>query len=93
MTAVKRCPHCGQIKPASKFYRRQRTRLSSYCRACQVLGVGLGNLFMNAPLPFRVSLAAAGIWIALVILGAALATDAAATRASRITVREALTYL
>jgi hypothetical protein len=28
-----------------------------------------------------------------VILGAALATDAAATRASRITVREALSYL
>jgi putative ABC transport system permease protein len=59
----------------------------------KVLGDGLGNLFMNAPLPFRVSLLAAGIWIALVILGAALATDAAATRASRITVREALTYL
>jgi putative ABC transport system permease protein len=59
----------------------------------KVLGDGLGNLFMNAPLPFRVSLPAAGIWIALVILGAALATDAAATRASRITVREALTYL
>ena len=36
---------------------------------------------------------AAGIWTALAILGAALATDTAATRASRITVREALTYL
>src|SRR5215218_4609781 len=59
----------------------------------KVLGVGLGNLFMNAPLPFRVSVLAAGLWIALVILGAALATDAAATRASRITVREALSYL
>jgi hypothetical protein len=35
MTAVKRCPRCGQIKPASEFYRRQGTRLSSYCRACQ----------------------------------------------------------
>jgi hypothetical protein len=35
MTAVKRCPRCGQAKPASEFYRRQRTRLSSYCRACQ----------------------------------------------------------
>jgi hypothetical protein len=35
MTAVKRCPRCGQVKPASEFYRRQRTRLSSYCRACQ----------------------------------------------------------
>jgi hypothetical protein len=36
MTAVKRCPRCGKVKPASKFYRRQRTRLSSYCRSCQL---------------------------------------------------------
>jgi hypothetical protein len=35
MTAVKRCPRCGQVKPASEFYRRRRTRLSSYCRSCQ----------------------------------------------------------
>ena len=35
MSAVKRCPRCGQVKPAGEFYRRQRTRLSSYCRACQ----------------------------------------------------------
>jgi hypothetical protein len=35
MTAVKRCPRCGKVKPASEFYRRQRTRLSSYCRSCQ----------------------------------------------------------
>jgi putative ABC transport system permease protein len=33
------------------------------------------------------------IWIAVVLLGAVLATDAAATRASRITVREALAHL
>ena len=58
-----------------------------------VLGAGLGNLFMDAPLPFRVSILAAGIWTALVILGAVLATEAAATRASRLTVREALAYL
>ena len=58
-----------------------------------VLGAGLGNLFFSAPLPFRISMLAVGIWIALVILGAALATEAAATRASRITVREALAYL
>jgi putative ABC transport system permease protein len=58
-----------------------------------LLGAGLGNLFMDAPLPFRVSLLAVGIWLALAILGGALATDAAATRASRITVREALAYL
>jgi putative ABC transport system permease protein len=58
-----------------------------------VLGAGLGNLFFAAPLPYRISIPAIGIWLALVILGAALATEAAATRASRITVREALTYL
>jgi putative ABC transport system permease protein len=58
-----------------------------------VMGAGLGNLFMYAPLPFRLSMLAAAIWIALVILGAILATDAAATRASRLTVREALVYL
>ena len=57
------------------------------------LGAGLGNLFFAAPLPFRISLLAAAIWTALVILGAALATEAAATRASRLTVREALAYL
>jgi hypothetical protein len=35
MTAVKRCPRCGQVKPAGEFYRRRRGRLSSYCRSCQ----------------------------------------------------------
>jgi putative ABC transport system permease protein len=58
-----------------------------------IIGAGLGNLFMYAPLPFRISILAAGIWTALVILGAILATEAAATRASRLTVREALAYL
>jgi len=58
-----------------------------------VLGAGLGNLFFSAPLPFRISLLAAGIWTTLVILGAVLATEAAATRAARLTVREALAYL
>ena len=58
-----------------------------------VLGTGLGNLFFSASLPFRVSLLGAGIWTALVILGAVLATEAAATRASRLTVREALAYV
>jgi hypothetical protein len=48
---------------------------------------------MDAPLPYRVSMLAVGIWLVLVILGGALATDAATTRASRITVREALSYL
>ena len=35
MTAVKRCPRCGKVKPADQFYRPQRIRLSSYCRSCQ----------------------------------------------------------
>ena len=39
MTAGKRCPRCGQVKPAGEFYRRQRTRLSSYCRSCQQAAV------------------------------------------------------
>ena len=35
MTAVKRCPRCGQRKPAKEFYRRRRgRRLSSYCQSC-----------------------------------------------------------
>jgi hypothetical protein len=35
MSAVKRCPRCGKVKPAGEFYRRRRTRLSSYCQSCQ----------------------------------------------------------
>jgi hypothetical protein len=36
MTAVKRCPRCGHVKPAGQFYRRRRGRqLSSYCQPCQ----------------------------------------------------------
>jgi hypothetical protein len=35
MTAIKRCPRCGQVKPASQFYRRRGGRqLSSYCQPC-----------------------------------------------------------
>ena len=35
MTAVKRCPHCGQLKSAAEFYRRRQGRqLSSYCQPC-----------------------------------------------------------
>jgi hypothetical protein len=35
MSAIKRCPRCGKVKPAGEFYRRRRTQLSSYCRSCQ----------------------------------------------------------
>jgi hypothetical protein len=37
MTAAKakRCPRCGQVKPADQFYRRRRSlRLSPYCQPC-----------------------------------------------------------
>jgi hypothetical protein len=37
MTApkAKRCPYCGQVKPAGQFYRRRRSlRLSPYCQPC-----------------------------------------------------------
>jgi hypothetical protein len=35
MTATKRCPRCGRVKPAGEFYRRRPAQLSSYCRSCQ----------------------------------------------------------
>jgi putative ABC transport system permease protein len=41
----------------------------------------------------RVSVLATVIWTAMVVLGAMLATEAAASRASRLTVWEALVYL
>jgi transposase-like protein len=35
MTAVKRCPRCGQLKAADEFYRRRGgRRLSPYCQPC-----------------------------------------------------------
>jgi hypothetical protein len=35
MTPAKRCPRCGQVKPADQFYGRRRgRRLSSYCQPC-----------------------------------------------------------
>ena len=35
MTAVKRCPRCGQVKAADQFYRRRRSLvLSPYCQPC-----------------------------------------------------------
>jgi hypothetical protein len=35
MSAVKRCPRCGQLKSAEEFYRRRGGRwLSSYCQPC-----------------------------------------------------------
>jgi hypothetical protein len=35
MTAVKRCPRCGQLKSAAEFYQRHSgRRLSPYCQPC-----------------------------------------------------------
>ena len=34
MTAVKRCPRCGQVRAAEAFYRRRGRQLSSYCQPC-----------------------------------------------------------
>jgi hypothetical protein len=35
MTGSKRCPRCGQVKPADQFYRRRGgRRLSPYCQPC-----------------------------------------------------------
>jgi len=59
----------------------------------KVLGTGLGNLFGGTPLPFRISSLAVALWVALALFGAVLATEAAAARASRLTVRESLSYL
>jgi putative ABC transport system permease protein len=58
-----------------------------------VMGMGLGNLFLGAPLPLQVSVLAILVWVVIVLIGASLATLAPAYRASRLTVREALAYL
>lgn len=57
------------------------------------MGAGFGRQFLNGTLPFRVSLVAVIVWIVGALLGAVLATLAPASRASRLTVREALSYL
>jgi hypothetical protein len=32
---ARRCPRCGQVKPAGQFYRRRHgRRLSPYCQPC-----------------------------------------------------------
>jgi putative ABC transport system permease protein len=54
---------------------------------------GLGRLFLHGALPFWISLPATLIWIAAVVLGAVLATLPPASRASSLSVREALAYL
>jgi putative ABC transport system permease protein len=57
------------------------------------MAAGLGNLFLSTPIPLEVSAMGIGIWILVVIVGAALATLAPASQAARLTIREALMYL
>jgi putative ABC transport system permease protein len=57
------------------------------------MAMGFGRQFLNGTLPFQISATAVVIWILSAIAGAVLATWAPAARASRLTVREALTYL
>jgi len=39
------------------------------------LGAGVGYLFMDVPLPYRVSMLVVGIWLVVVILGGAVIWD------------------
>lgn len=55
--------------------------------------VMIGNLPMPVSLPFQISVLGVVIWVIVVVVGAALATLAPASQASRLTVREALAYL
>jgi putative ABC transport system permease protein len=52
----------------------------------------IGHQFLNAPLVYTFSLTGAFIWLALVVVLAAIASFLPAWNASRITVREVLAY-
>ena len=52
----------------------------------------VGNLFIQAPLTFRFSLFGAALWLLIVLLMSALATWWPARNASKISVRESLSY-
>src|SRR5207244_13276577 len=58
-----------------------------------VFGDFIGGQAFRQPLPYRFSGAALVLWTVLSLAGAALASTAAARRASRLTIREALTTL
>ena len=53
----------------------------------------IGNLSLPVGTPFQISGVGVVIWVVVVVVGAALATLAPASQASRLTVREALAYL
>jgi putative ABC transport system permease protein len=57
------------------------------------LDLVVGDLLGGDPLPLRFSGPAAAAWLAVVLVGALLATLPPARRASRLTVRQALAYL
>ena len=52
----------------------------------------VGNLFIQAPLTFRFSLFGSALWLLIVLLMSALATWWPARNASKISVRESLSY-
>ena len=60
--------------------------------ALLLTAVMISYLPMPVNLPFQISILGVVIWVVVVVLGAALATLAPASRASRLTVREALAY-
>ncbi|MBI5084717.1 MAG: ABC transporter permease, partial [Acidobacteria bacterium] len=57
------------------------------------VGKLVGTLSFRVPLPLSVSLAAVGIWLAIVMAGSVAASALPAQRAARLTVRETLAYV
>jgi putative ABC transport system permease protein len=59
------------------------------------LGIGymIGMLSFRAPLPFIMSPAGLGIWLAVIIIGSVAASAYPAGQAARLTVRETLAYI
>lgn len=58
----------------------------------KIIGDAVGVAFMQSPLIWRFSVPGAATWLALVVTLAALASLVPAWRASRVSVRESLTY-
>jgi putative ABC transport system permease protein len=56
------------------------------------LEVATGSIFFKTPLDFHMSPAAAGVWLALVVVLATLSSFYPARRAARLTVREAMSH-
>jgi ABC-type lipoprotein release transport system permease subunit len=56
-------------------------------------GTFLGNTAFRQPLPFTITLGPVLAWAGLTLAGAVIATTAAARRAARLSVHDALTVL